>query len=75
MNPTLNASVAAEVRAELGRQQITQHQLAARLGWAPALLSRRLTGRTPLRTDDIERIAQVLGVPLSQLIPVEGASR
>ena len=65
--PTLNDSVAAEIRAEMGRQAITQQELARRLGWAQSQLSRRLSGAIPWRTDEIERIARALDIPVSQL--------
>ena len=64
----VNESVSAEIRAEMGRQKLTQQELARRLGWAPSQLSRRLSGITWLSTDDIDRIADALGIPRHQLL-------
>ena len=73
--PTLNDSVTAEIRAEMGRQKISQVELARRLNCAQSQLSRRLQGLIPLSTDDIQQIAEALGIPLSQLMsPRQAAS-
>lgn len=65
---TFNESVAREVRAEMARRRWGQHAMAARLGWSQAFLSRRLTGRTPFSTHDLEKVAAALEVPVAQLI-------
>jgi transcriptional regulator with XRE-family HTH domain len=75
MPQTYNESVAAEVRAEMARQRRSQDSLASELGWTQATLSRRLIDEVAFSTDEIERIAGALGVPLSQLVtPAEQAS-
>lgn len=61
MSPS-SETVAAEVRAELGRQQLSATELAARLGVTPMWLSRRLRGLTALTIDDTVRIAEALDV-------------
>lgn len=61
-------TIAGEVRAELGRQNLSQTYLCAELGWTQPYLSRRLTGAVAFSTDDLEAVAEVLGVPLTQLI-------
>lgn len=66
---TLPASVAREIRAEMSRQGITQEVLAERLGCTQRLLSRRLTAEVPVDTDELERIAAALGIPVTQLLP------
>jgi transcriptional regulator with XRE-family HTH domain len=68
MGLSYNDRVSAEVRAELGRQQLTQGQLAIRLHWSRMMLHRRLSGVTPWSTDDLEQIARVLGRPVSELV-------
>ena len=62
--------VSAEIRAELGRQGLSQAQLAARMHVGQVWLSRRI-GRNPdvdLSLEDTARIARVLGVPVTQLL-------
>jgi transcriptional regulator with XRE-family HTH domain len=67
MDTTYSAAVAAEVRAEVARQQLGQQELAIRLGWSQPTLSRRLTGAAVFSTEEIEQLAEVLGVPVGQL--------
>lgn len=76
MEPTtFNESVAAAIRAELGRQWVTQQELAKRLGWAPSQLSKRLRGIIPFSTDEIDFIAETLGIPRHELAsPRQAAS-
>jgi transcriptional regulator with XRE-family HTH domain len=68
MAVTYSDSVAAELRAEIARQRRTQGELALALGWTQQYLSRRLTGKTPLSVDDVEGLARVLGIPLSEFV-------
>lgn len=72
MKETADA-VAANVRAELGRQNMSRAELARRLDVAEMWLSRRLTGRTPITVEDLGRIATALGVPAGSLLPVDAA--
>lgn len=69
--------VAAEVRAEMGRQGLSQQALAERLGWLQSRLSRRISdGKTPLIPFDVielHTVALALGVPLSRLLSTEHA--
>lgn len=67
MSITYTESVAAEIRAEMGRQRRSQRWLARRAGLTTGYLSRRLTGDVALSTDDIERIAGALEVPITEL--------
>lgn len=66
----LDATVAANVRAEVARQRLRQGALAVRLGRAPSWLSRRLSGDVAFRLDELEAIADVLGVPVIDLLGV-----
>lgn len=70
---TLTARAVAEIRAELGRQDLTRQGLAERLGVERNWVHYRLSGETLLRIADVERIAAALGVPIAQLLPVEPA--
>ncbi len=58
----LGQRLAAEIRAEMARQMITQSELARRLGVIDMWLSRRLRGQQPLNVDELERIAEQLGI-------------
>lgn len=62
--------VAAEIRAEMARQRMTQATLAERLGIDRSTISRKLAGEHPFDLLDLERIADVLGVPLSRFLGV-----
>jgi transcriptional regulator with XRE-family HTH domain len=57
--------VIAEIKAEMARQDVTQTELARRLGWIQTSVSKRLTGKVALRAQDIEQIADALGVSLN----------
>ncbi len=60
--------VAAEVRAELARQQISQSELAKRLGVAQQTVSRRITGDIPFDIAELSKIAEILGVPFANFL-------
>jgi transcriptional regulator with XRE-family HTH domain len=68
MATSFNEIVSMEIRAEMARQRRNQSDLASALGWTQVYLSRRLTGSVALSTDEIERIAMVLNVPVDQLV-------
>lgn len=65
MTPSQLAS--ANVRAEMGRQRVSQAELVRRLGVNVMWLSRRLNDRVPLTVDDLVRIAAALNVPATSL--------
>lgn len=71
---TLAARTALEIRAEIGRQHRSDASLARALGWSKMALSRRLTGAIPFDLKEVEDIAFVLGVPVSQLVPLTVAA-
>lgn len=60
--------VAAEVRAEMARQQMPQAKLAALLGVAQQTISRRLVGEVPFDVTELARIADLLKVPVTQFL-------
>lgn len=64
-----SALVAREIRAELGRQQMSNRKLAELIGRSAMWIHRRLsTGDTELTFDDAQLIAGALGVPVLQLL-------
>jgi transcriptional regulator with XRE-family HTH domain len=64
----INARIAAEVRAEVARQQLTQQQLGERMGRPQHWISRRLTGDVPFTADELVTFAAALGVPVSRFL-------
>ena len=60
--------VAANVRAEMARQKISQVKLAETLRVSQPAISRRLSGRVALNVDELARIADILGVPVAELV-------
>lgn len=65
----LQQHVAAEVRAEMARQQMTQQVLARQLGTTQQTLSRRMTGEVPFDVFELQRIADIFGVPVTHFFP------
>lgn len=61
--------VAAEIRAHLGRYNITGRELARRLDEQQNWVSRRLSGTVTITVNDLLRIARVLDVQPSALCP------
>lgn len=62
-------AVAAEVRAEMGRQRLTGRAIARRLGWSDFYISRRLRGEVPFNINELAALAAVLEVPVTAFIP------
>jgi hypothetical protein len=57
--------VAAEVRAELARKQLSGVRAARALGWTQNYLSVRLRGMVAFDVTDLMKIAELLEVPVS----------
>ena len=55
-------SVARSIRLHLASMNKSQRWLADRMGMTPHRLSRRMGGKVPFSTDDIDRAAEALGV-------------
>lgn len=70
----LSREVASHVRAELARQQISGSGLAKALGKPQSNLQRRLIGKIPFTFDELDAIARLIGVPLSDFWPLDRAS-
>lgn len=58
----LRETVAANVRAELGRSRISQANAAAAIQMSAPALSKRLNSQLPFTIDDLEGIATLVGV-------------
>lgn len=68
----LSERVAAEIRAEMGRQRRTVASLETQIGWSHMYLSRRLSGRTAIGLDDVEAVAAALEVPVMSFFDFPG---
>lgn len=62
------AAVAAELRAHMARQRVSGREVARRLHVSAQWISLRTKGASPLSTDEIERICDVLGITPQQLL-------
>lgn len=60
--------VAANVRAEMARNKISQVKLAETLSVSQAAISRRLSGRVAFDIDELVRIAEAFNIPLAELV-------
>jgi transcriptional regulator with XRE-family HTH domain len=69
---TLSERVAEEIRAMLGRKRMSGRQLATKLGVSQTWMSTRLSGTTPIDLNDLEKIARVLDVEVTDLLPRSG---
>lgn len=65
---TTRERIAAEVRAELARQQRTTTEVAESAGMVTSTLIRKMQARYPFDTDELERVAAVLGVTVTELL-------
>lgn len=61
-------TVAANLRAEMGRRQISQAALAEAIGIAQPSVSKRLHGHVPWTLSELTRVAEFLDLPLSTLL-------
>lgn len=65
----LSDAVAKEIRVALIRADLKQSQLAERMGVSEMWVSRRLRGAQPIDLNDLQRFAEALGVPVTDLLP------
>jgi len=61
--------VAEELRALLARRRMSATELARRIGATQPYLWRRMSGEISFDIDDLQKIAAVLGVGVSDLLP------
>jgi transcriptional regulator with XRE-family HTH domain len=62
-----STGIAANIRAELARRDITQGQLAELLGLTTTPMSKRLRGQMPFRDHELVRIAEFLNISIAAL--------
>lgn len=65
----LSDTVAEEIRASLGRQRISKAELGRRLGVSEVWVGRRLNGQLPIGLDELQKIADAIGVNVLDLLP------
>lgn len=65
----LREGTAEEIRVLLARRRISAAELARRAGMKQSTLARRMTGEIAFDLDDLEAIADVLGVTILDLLP------
>lgn len=68
MSEAVRQAIAAEVRAELARQQKTQRDLASDIGMAQQALQLRLTGSRAFRAEELVAIAAALDVRVERFL-------
>jgi transcriptional regulator with XRE-family HTH domain len=65
---TLSAALAAELRAEMARANVSGAELARRLEVPASWVQRRMSGASPLTVEDLERLAAGLQINLESVI-------
>lgn len=65
----LTTQVANEVRAILARRRLSQQVVADAAGWSQSYLARRMAGRRPFDLADLDRLSEVLDVPVGEFLP------
>ena len=69
---TLSEIVASNIRAEAARRMLNQIQLGELIGMSQGAINKRWTGKRPWHLDDIEAVADVLGVSVADLVTPHG---
>lgn len=68
MNTARTHPAVKAIQDLLDERDISQSELARRLGWGRMQVQRRLRGGAPLTVAELEAIAVVLEVPATQLL-------
>ncbi len=69
MTQSLGDHIAAELRAVLARYRIPATELAEKLGEEETWVRRRASGQRGISVDDLQRIADALGMQVGQFLP------
>lgn len=62
MTDAISTALAGTFRSEMGRQQITQRQLAKMTGLSQSVISRRTNGKDSMNTDELTAIIDALNL-------------
>lgn len=65
----LQEQIAEEIRVVMVRRRMTAGELAEMVGWSSSQISRKLGAQSALTVDDLQRIADVLRLPVTDLLP------
>lgn len=68
MTHTLPEHITREIRAEMGRQRRNQREIADLIGLSQTQVSKRFAGLIEFRPSELEKIADYLGVPVTQFV-------
>jgi predicted transcriptional regulator len=60
-----NETIPREIRAEMVRQDLSQWEVANRIGWRQQKLQRRLAGSVDMTISDLELITEAVGIKLN----------
>ena len=71
----MNAYVGERVHQELWRQRIPQAQVCEAMGIARGTLHRKMRGDVTWSVADLVAVAQVINIPVSDLLPQTAAAR
>lgn len=66
---TARDAIAAEVRAEVARQQKSQREIGEILGLPQPSVQLRLKGERPFRAEELVMLAEAFGVPVERFMP------
>lgn len=67
----MSLKVAGQVAAEMARRNVRKQDAAAALGLKPPAITRRLKGDVSFSIAELEKIAELLGVRVNDLIPLD----
>lgn len=65
---SLSERVGMEIKVEMVRAGVSGRRLALRLGVSQSWISTRLNGTTPIDLNELERVADVLGIDGAELL-------
>lgn len=71
MTTPLTENVAAVARAELARRNISRTSAAEALGISRTLMWARLRGDKPFTVTELEKLAELMSIPMSTFLPSE----
>lgn len=67
-------AAADRIRVVLAEVKVSGSELARRMGVSQSYVARRMTGRQSFTVAELLRIADLLGVPVAQLLPLAASA-
>lgn len=68
MTTELAARVAEEIRAEIGRRNMSKRDIARQVGASTSTMNRWLNGETPMDIGWVDQIAAIVGLTTEELL-------